>query len=89
MHQETTIVDSGAIVKADIFWNWIIFRETGFSTASTAGLKGVQRSGASLGDHGYAIITIAQIFHLRLPISCTFSSDQILWLLFEPCNTLQ
>jgi len=35
MHQETTIVDSGAIVKADIFWNWIIFRETDFSTALT------------------------------------------------------
>lgn len=30
MPPETTIVDSGVIVKADIFWNWVIFRETRF-----------------------------------------------------------
>lgn len=30
MSPETTIVDSGVIVKTDILWNRVIFRETRF-----------------------------------------------------------
>jgi len=42
MSPETTIVDSGLIVKACIFGNGVIFRETRFSYSLNVKLRGVQ-----------------------------------------------
>ena len=40
MSPETTIVDSGVIVKAEIFRYWVIFRETRFFYSLNVELTG-------------------------------------------------
>jgi hypothetical protein len=40
MFPEATIVDSGANVKADDFWNWVIFRETEFFYSANVRVQG-------------------------------------------------
>lgn len=42
MSPDTTIVDSGLIVKAGIFWNGVIFRETRFFYSLNVKMRGVQ-----------------------------------------------